>query len=79
MRTAIHRLLKRAGVVFYLARFGESEIWNRHGQWGMCLVSEIEEKLGDAEEVVTGYTLSHAFHKLGRGCANRGAKIYWSW
>ena len=80
LRPQIHRYLRRHGVVFYLALFGEGPTWNSHGQWGMGIVSELaEKKLKDAECVITGYTLNHAFHKLGAGCAERGAKIYWQW
>jgi hypothetical protein len=79
MKAEIHRLLKWYGVVFYLARYGEGEDHNPHGQWGLCRASELAEKLEGAERVVTGYTLNHCFHKLGGGCADKGAKIYWSW
>jgi hypothetical protein len=79
LHAQIHRLMKASGVVYYLAKFGEGIDYNSHGQWGMMFAHEIHKKLVDAEHVVTGYTRNHAFHRLGRGCANRGAEIYWSW
>jgi hypothetical protein len=79
LRPAIHRLVRRSGGVFYLAKFGETPTSNKHGEWGVCMAADLEERLQGAEKVVTGYTRNHAFHKLGKGCANRGAEIYWSW
>jgi hypothetical protein len=78
LHAQIHRLMRACGVVYYIALFGEGMDHNAYGQWGMVYEKEIH-KLGEAEHIVTGYTRNNCFHRLGRGCANRGAEIYWSW
>ena len=63
-----HRILKAYGYVFFLDLQEDAP-----ARWGICARSERKETME------TGYTFSHAFHKLGKGDAREGVKLYHSW
>lgn len=78
-RAVIHRALRRAGYHFYLAVYDDNQ-GNSFHKWGIIHENGLPALLAGEDLVAlkTGYTLSHAAHKLGRGNAAEGWKFFWS-
>jgi len=73
-KAVIHRALRKAGWVFFLATYDGGG-----NQWGLIRKENIHElKSEDIIEVQTGYTLSAAAHKMGYGNANEGWNFYFN-
>lgn len=78
-KAAAHRHLRKQGFVYYLALCAyelEGDL-QYYTKWGLCRKADLPTQ--DVQELVTGYTINHCYHRLGGGCADKGAKIYWSW
>ena len=84
-RAIIHRALRKIGCYFDLALYegvrtdtdGE-EYTVTHHKWGIASKEELGWMLKDPELIIleSGYTLSHAAHKLGEGDATKGWKLF---